>query len=353
MQRKRAAVYWALVVTAAVLACGGLLLVGGAVLPAAASVLQQVGATPMAAQGAVTAAALNVRAEPALTGRVVGTLRLGSQVNILGQRGSWYQIEDGRGPGGKGWVSARFVRIGGGNASQGAGAEAGAGAGGAPGGAAGAGQIPAPSVVAYQPPVLRWKWAGAAGALSDKDWYFDVQVIRKFDAYPYWTQVVEQPGKAKGAQQQGDTYRVDIQAIQFRCDSSIAVQIAVRENGRFAGWISPRSNLLLFTPVCQQSSPTVVATAKGSDDDSKPNPEPSTPGGSQDEDPRNPEPPPTPTDAQPDDGGQTNPEPPPTETPSDGGGQPNPEPTATPPYEAPPVEPPVEPPPETTAVPTP
>jgi hypothetical protein len=258
MQRKRASVSLALVVTAALLACTALLLFSGSVPPAAASVLQQVGATPTIAQGTVTAAGLNVRAEPALTGRVVGTLGLGSLVNILGRRGSWYQIEDARGPGGKGWVSARFVQERGGNTRQVTAAEidarASATASVGTSTVSGDDQVLAPVIITYQPPVLQWRWVGDTAALENKDWYFDVQVIQKFDAYPYWTQVVEPPGKSNGAQQQGDTYKTDLQSFHFRCGSSFAVQIAVRENGRFAGWLSPRSNLLPFTPVCQQNS---------------------------------------------------------------------------------------------------
>ncbi len=297
MQQRRASVLAA--VAAAILACTGLLLFGGSPLPAAAGVIQQVGATPMAAQGTVTTGPLGVRAEPALTSRVIGTLPAGSQVNVLDQQGSWYQIEYAPGPGGKGWVSARFVRIGSGNTSTGtdAGTNGGSAAPSAAkccpgddgtgavataapatatagGGGTGAGPVPAPQVVDYQPPVLRWKWAGDTAALGNKDWFFDVLVIQKYDAYPYWTQFVEPPGKPHGALQQGDIYSVTIQAANFRCDSSFAVQVALRENGRFAEWFSPRSNLLQFTPDCPPPTPTLAmypeAPPGNGDADNKP-----------------------------------------------------------------------------------
>ena len=86
MQQRRASVMIA--VAAASLACLGLLLFGGSPLPAAAGTVEQVGATPMAAQGTVTTGPLGVRAEPALTSRVIGTLPAGSQVNVLDQQGS-------------------------------------------------------------------------------------------------------------------------------------------------------------------------------------------------------------------------------------------------------------------------
>jgi len=304
MQQRRASVLVA--VAAAILACTGLLLFGRPPLPAAAGVIQQVGATPMAAQGTVTKGPLGVRAEPALTSPVIGTLPAGSGVNVLGQQGSWYQIGYAPGPGGKGWVSARFVHIGSGNTSPrtGNGTTGGSAApSAAPGdngagtvataapatpaagsGGTGAGSVPAPQVVDYQPPVLRWKWAGDPAALGNKDWFFDILMIQKYDAYPYWTQFVEPPGKPHGALKQGDIYSVTIQAANVRCSSNFAVQVALRENGRFADWFSPRSNLLQFTPDCPPPTPTLamypeappgpVDPGSGAGDEGQTNPNP-------------------------------------------------------------------------------
>jgi uncharacterized protein YgiM (DUF1202 family) len=117
------------------------------------------------AQGTATTAPLRVRAEPALTSRVIGTLPAGSQMNVLDQQGSWYQIEYAPGPGGKGWVSAHFIQVGSGSTSRGTDTGTGAGAtstagprtGTASGDGSGTSEVPAPEVVAYQAPVLRWK----------------------------------------------------------------------------------------------------------------------------------------------------------------------------------------------------
>ncbi len=351
MQGRRASVLLAGAVAAAILACGGLLLLGGAGLPAAAGASQKVEATPMAAQGVVRIGPLGVRVEPAVTSPVVGTLPAGSQVNIMGQHAGWYLIEYARAPGGKGWVSARFLQVGSGITSLGAagGSAAGAPEGSAAGVVGGEGsderQAPAPEIIDYRPPVLRWKWAGDTGALAGKDWFFDILVIRKFEAYPYWTQFVEPPGKAQGARQQGDRYSVTIQTIEFRCDSSFAVQVARRESGRFAEWMSPRSNLLPFTRACPQSTPAPrPRSAQGGDQEIE---KPLRPGGwPGDEGQTNLQATPAPMqpDAAPGEGGETNPQPePPPDAPADEGGETNPQPAPTP----------VDAPPESTAVPTP
>lgn len=58
--------------------------------------------------GTVTASSLNVRSEASTKGKVVGTLKKGTQVTILKKGSSWYQVQSGKT---KGWVSKSYISL--------------------------------------------------------------------------------------------------------------------------------------------------------------------------------------------------------------------------------------------------
>jgi uncharacterized membrane protein YgcG len=209
----------------------------------------QSAASPVGKEGTVTTDSLNVRSLPALTGQVVGQLRSGSRVAIVGEQDGWLQIRFPAGPGGKGWVSGRFVRVGDSTAPAGPAAPA------APAGAAGPanvppGQAPAPTPVDFRPPTFYWRWPGNTAGMNGIDWYFDVQIFQKYVQNPYFTVAVE-PGAAALS---GDVYSGDGPHFTVKCDSYWVAQIAIRKNGRFAGWISPKSESYFIGKPCGGSS---------------------------------------------------------------------------------------------------
>ena len=60
------------------------------------------------------------------------------------------------------------------------------------------------------------------------------------------------------AQQDGDTWVFALPAGSIQCGSSVVVQIAKREGGRFAGWLSQKSNRYPVTPDCVRIEPTPI-----------------------------------------------------------------------------------------------
>jgi N-acetylmuramoyl-L-alanine amidase len=56
---------------------------------------------------------LNVRGEPSTASQTFGILEASARVQILGRdpAGNWYQIVYGAAPGGKGWVTSRYVQV--------------------------------------------------------------------------------------------------------------------------------------------------------------------------------------------------------------------------------------------------
>ncbi|MED4016401.1 SH3 domain-containing protein [Sutcliffiella cohnii] len=57
--------------------------------------------------GEVTATSLNVRSEPSSQGKVVGSVKKGQQITVLGQQGSWYKIQHSNQ---QAWVSSEYVK---------------------------------------------------------------------------------------------------------------------------------------------------------------------------------------------------------------------------------------------------
>lgn len=186
-------------------------------------------ATPAKATGGtVTAATLNVRGRPSTTSPVVGKLRRGDRVQITSRRTGWLEIVFNAGPGGRGWVSASLVAVDGEKTTSSA----------KPAG------VPAPTLVDYRLPNFMWKWSGQS-AVKGQDWYFDILLFRSGDNQPYDTLAVE-PGQATNT---NGTWTFGL-AYDFPCDSSWVMAIAVRKEGKWAGWVSPMSNRLSVGPSC-------------------------------------------------------------------------------------------------------
>lgn len=222
-------------------------------MPAHSAPLAQAGGTLVGKQGTVSSNLLNVRSAPALTGKVIGQLRAGTRVTIRDAKSDWLQIDFPGGPGGRGWVSTQFVTVDGASrpatptpASPG-------------GNTRPAGQAPAPSVVDFRPPTFSWNWPGNAADLGSQDWYFDIQVYQKFAQNPYMT-VVAEPGDVSRS---GGSYSYEGPHFNIKCDSFWVAQIAVRQNGRFKGWISPKSDPYYFGPQCSGGGDRCTSKVQG------------------------------------------------------------------------------------------
>lgn len=205
---------------------------------------------PSHIQGTVTANNLNVREQPSATSKVIGVVRRGARVSIIGQKPGWLQITFRSAPSGQGWISAQYVRIDGGAAPGQTPASAGSAAGG----------VPAPKAISYEDPTFRWEWSGL-DQMAGQDWYFDILFFKSNAQDPYAFMVGE-PALAK---HQGNAWRLDrTKRIDILCDSYWTVQIAKRVNGAFAGWVSPKSNRLPIGKACPAggggSGPAPTAT---------------------------------------------------------------------------------------------
>jgi len=96
--------------------------------------------------------------------------------------------------------------------------------------------IPAPKLQGYQDATFAWKWDGVKQA-GKQDWYFDIQLYQGSAQDPYYIIAAEQ---AETKLDKGIWfYREDTHA---ECNSFWVVQIAKRLNGKFVGWISPKSD---------------------------------------------------------------------------------------------------------------
>ena len=218
--------------------------------------------------GIVGVQTVNVRAQPNTSSAVVGKLTKNTTVEILGSQGTWLHIIYPSAPGGTGWVSRRFItRQGLQPAATPAGlARQGQSAGSAqqapqatptPTGSAqqeqqpaatptgspqqeqsagSAQQAPAPRLVAYNFPNFQWTWPGAQ--LENVDWYFDLQIFQSGVSNPYKTIAVN----PTDVPLRDNVYSFDARQPEIKCDSYWLVQIAKRENGRFVGWISDKSD---------------------------------------------------------------------------------------------------------------
>ncbi len=104
--------------------------------------------------------------------------------------------------------------------------------------------IPAPKLRDYQNPVFSWTWNGTK-QMGKQDWYFDIQIYQATAQDPYHV-VVAEPGKTK---LENGIYSYN-EAVRAQCNSFWVVQIAQRINGRFAGWVSPKSDRLPIGGSC-------------------------------------------------------------------------------------------------------
>jgi hypothetical protein len=96
--------------------------------------------------------------------------------------------------------------------------------------------IPAPKLNDYQNPTFSWTWNGAR-QMGNQDWYFDIQIYQATTQDPY-NVIVAEPAKTKLV---NGVYTYN-EAVNAQCNSFWVVQIAKRVNGRFAGWVSPKSD---------------------------------------------------------------------------------------------------------------
>lgn len=184
--------------------------------------------------GTVLVSALNVRAEPNITSRIVGRLVYGEKVTVLDRKPGWLQIAYARAPGGKAWASANYIRIDGEgipNVPQAT-----------PTPSAG---VPSASVVDYRGPAsFRWKWPGAT--LRGVDWYFDILVFQKTASNPYKTIAAE----PEDVTLTDGVYEYTGDRFQVKCDSYWMIRISQRENGRWTGFLSDPSNRQDISQAC-------------------------------------------------------------------------------------------------------
>lgn len=61
-------------------------------------------------KGRITASSLNVRSGPSLHSKIVGTIKKGTEVEIIGANGDWYQIRYAKNK--TGWASKRYIEAG-------------------------------------------------------------------------------------------------------------------------------------------------------------------------------------------------------------------------------------------------
>ena len=109
--------------------------------------------------------------------------------------------------------------------------------------------IPAPRLQDYRDETFSWKWDGAKQA-GKQDWYFDIQFYQGSAQDPYHIIAAE---KTKVRLDQGIWYYKE--APRLDCSSFWVVQIAKRLNGKFAGWISPKSDRLPIGESCGPVDP--------------------------------------------------------------------------------------------------
>jgi len=224
---------------------GGVAQVAARIQPqAVATPTRQVTATPTAKvkQGTVLSSALNVRSEPRLTAKQIGKLSKGTRVQILDSRTGWLQIAFQGSPTGSGWVNSSYVAVDGQAASAATRAAPKATK-------VASSDVPAPRLIAYDDPIFKWTWDGT-NQLEGVDWYFDIQLYQSAAQDPYHVVAAERD-QARIA----DGVWSFTEHISPDCDSYWVVQIAKRENGRFVGWVSPRSNRLNIGHTCTVPTP--------------------------------------------------------------------------------------------------
>lgn len=108
--------------------------------------------------------------------------------------------------------------------------------------------IPAPKLQDYQDATFSWKWDGVKQA-GKQDWYFDIQLYQGTAQDPYHIVLAEQ---AETRLDKGIWYYKA--AANAECNSFWVVQIAKRLNGKFVGWISPKSDRLPIGGSCRSGS---------------------------------------------------------------------------------------------------
>ena len=192
---------------------------------------------------------LNMRSGPGTNYTIVGRLRRGDRVEVIGRQSGWLQIVTPGINGGASWVAERNLLL-----------EGLAVAAPTSSAASAAAAVSAPQDIDYRDEVFTWRWDGVS-AMQGKDWYFDIQIYHATDANPYKIIVVE----AKDTTQADDVYKY-VRRARAECDSYWVVQIAVRTNGRFSKWVSPKSTRQPVGGTCRRApepGPNPVPTEDG------------------------------------------------------------------------------------------
>jgi uncharacterized protein YraI len=203
--------------------------------------------------GVVSSNVLNLRSGPGTNYTVVGRLRRGDRVEILDRQPGWLLIKAPAVNGGSAWVAARYVLLEGSPAAP---------ATPSPASTAATGwQVAAPQQIDYRDELFTWRWDGA-NAMQGQDWYFDIQIFHATDRNPYKI-IVAEPQDTTVV---NGLYRFTRRA-RAECESYWVVQVAVRSNGRFAGWVSPKSTRQPIGGACARptENPTEVQPAPTDD----------------------------------------------------------------------------------------
>lgn len=217
-----------------------------AATPLLTSTMRSTTAPPI---GTVTVDHLNVRSGPSTVYRLVGQLRQGERVPVLQIDGAWAMIYYNGGPNGYGWVYGLYL------SDQGVPFATATPTSTVPLSTTTAltltlppGEITtsAPQPVNFDGVTFTWHWPGDT-AVAPQDWYFDLQLFQDKQADPYEVLVLD----LGQIQIENGVYRFST-SLELSCNSTWAVQIAMRSQGRFVRWLSQRSEKMPLGPNCAE-----------------------------------------------------------------------------------------------------
>ena len=187
------------------------------------------------ADAVVNSPSLNMRRGPGTAFEVVGNYSQGSPLKVLGRTAdsSWIKVRASDGK--EGWMASNLMTL---NMalSQVAVAQAPQAPTAPPPAPQAGGAISAPVARSHESTTFSWAWNGGS-QMGNQDWYFDIQIFQGSSQDPYQVLAAE-PGVASF---DNGVWYFDADFQPF-CDSVWVVQIAKRDNGRFSGWTSPKSN---------------------------------------------------------------------------------------------------------------
>lgn len=185
---------------------------------------------------------LNVRSGPGSIYHLVGWLGQGERIPVLERQGEWARIFFNTGPDGYGWVNELFL------SSYTALPKTGSLTSPAGQSATTSLHVGTPNLLAFDGVTFSWQW-GDAEAMRENHWYFDLQLFHDHTTDPYDVIMIE----PEQVQLVDHIYRF-MTSLDTPCNTYWAVQIALRSNHRFAGWVSPRSQRVPLGPNCSNVS---------------------------------------------------------------------------------------------------